>query len=211
MSDTRPPDDGRPGGGEPEPPSEGEFGAGSVEVAELAEACRAYVERAVGIALDYGPDTLPLLDHYVELARRDVAERPELLPLMARVVGAYFGQVACRHLGLFWHVPSADVHTWRLYGRSAYLAVNPVGVAYEALQAGSQHEGPSSQLVVAPEERAPVDRRLLALPLVSDQEYYMLATRLEVLEIAVDALRAEMLQAGTADVEFDAGDYALQP
>jgi hypothetical protein len=42
---------------------------------------------------------------------------------------------------------------------------------------------------------------------VSESEYYLLSTRLEVLEIAIEALRGAMLDNGTADVEFDLSDY----
>src|SRR5687767_15165113 len=37
-------------------------------IQDLADACIRYVERAVGVRLDYTLETLPLLDHYLEHA-----------------------------------------------------------------------------------------------------------------------------------------------
>jgi len=184
---------------------------GQAEIAELSAACRQYVRSSLGIDLDFAPETLPLLDHYVTGTRADIAERPQLRPLMARVIGAYFGEVARRHLGLFWYLPSGDAHTWQVCGRTAFLSINPVGVAYDALSATGEHEGPSSQLRLSPEERELVQRRLENLPAVSEEEYFLLSTRLEILEIATDALRAQMQSTGGGDVEFDIRDYLPDP
>lgn len=199
--------DGGGGGTGPGPFGEGEAAPDSGDLGELAQACELYVERAVGIQLDFTPDTLPVLDHYVRLARPSAVERPELLPLVARVVGAYFGQLICSQLGFFWRRPSPDVHTWQVCGGTAMLAINPVGVAYDALHVSAEHGGPCSQLRVGREERAVVDRRLHTLPPVSEDDYFTLSTRWEVLEIAIEALRAEMLRQGLADVRFELEDY----
>jgi hypothetical protein len=195
---------------DPGPDGAGTFALAPAEISELVDVCRQYVQRAVGVELDLTPETLPVLDHYVRVSRQHVEQRPQLLVLMARVVGGYFGEVARRHLGLFWHVPSADMHEWQLYGRSVLLAISPIGVAYDALHGSGEHDGPSSSLCLTPEERELVDRRLASLPPVPEEEYYLLSTRLEVVEIAVEALRAQMLQDGTADVEFAASDYESQ-
>ena len=48
-----------------------------MRVQELADACVRYVRAAVGVELDYQPETLPALDHYVSSRRQEVAERPE--------------------------------------------------------------------------------------------------------------------------------------
>jgi hypothetical protein len=194
-------------GPDPGPGGAGSYALAPPEITELVDACRQYVQRAVGVELDLTPETLPVLDHYVRLSRQHLEQRPELRALMARVVGGYFGEVARRHLGLFWHVPSADMHEWQLYGRSVLLAISPIGVAYDALHGSGEHDGPASSLCLTPEDRELVDRRLASLPPVPEDEYYLLSTRLEVVEIAADALRAQMLQDGTADVEFEASDY----
>jgi len=204
-------DGGASDGSGPGPFSEGEAPPDSDDLGELAQACERYVERAVGIQLDSTPDTLPVLDHYVRLARASVDERPELLPVVARVVAAYFGHLICSQLGFFWRRPSPDVHTWQLCGGTAMLAINPVGVAYDALHVSAEHDGPSSQLRVGREERAAVDRRLHALPPVAEEDYFTLSTRWEVLEVAIEALRGEMLREGLSDVRFELDDYAADP
>jgi hypothetical protein len=180
-------------------------------IGELALICTQYVHRAIGVELDLCPETLPVLDHYVDQVRRDASERPELVGLIAPVVGAYFGEVARRHLDLFWRLPSADAQTWQLCGRSVFLALSPIGVAYDVLCWSTEHAGPSSELRLAPDERELVDQRLANLPSVTEKEYFMLATRLEAIEITSEALRAQMLRAGSADIEFDRRDYELDP
>lgn len=180
----------------------------SVSVADLAAAASEYVERAVGVEVDYTPETLPLVDHYVTIARGQIADRPPLLELVARALGAYFGEVMRRHLGGFWHVPSDDAHEWLLCLEHVLLAVNPVGVAYDVLFRGQSHDGPTAELLLAREEREAVRQRLAALPEVDEGEYYMLATRLEVIEIAVAALLGDR-DTGTADVTFDREDYRV--
>ena len=175
-------------------------------IADLAAAACQYVERAVGVGVDFTPETLPIVDHYVVLARHEVEERPELLPLIARALGAYFGQIVVRELGGFWHVPSEDEHRWQVCLRRVLLAFNPVGIAHEVLVQGSA-KGPPAAILVAPEERAAVFARLDSLPPVDEAEYFMLATRFEGLEIAVAALSESRVEA-TADVEFDWEDYS---
>ena len=132
------------------------------EVAELVEACREYVRRAIGMELDYSPETLPLVDHYIDLVRTSLDERPELQPLVVRAVGAYFGEVIRRQLPAFWRIPSADTHEWRLCARPVFLSLSPFGVAYDAVYQSAEHDGPSAQLRMAPEEREVVDRRIFS-------------------------------------------------
>jgi hypothetical protein len=177
------------------------------EIEELAENCRQYVLQATGVELDYTPDTLSVVDHYVTQARASLDQRPELEPLIVRAVGAYFGEVVRRTVPSFWVLATQDVHDWWLCVKTAYLSFNPIGVAYDALSGGTAHDGPSSELKVSPAEREIVAQRLEELPDVSEQEYFLLTTRLEVIEVAVMALRLEMQQQGTADVLFTESDY----
>jgi hypothetical protein len=179
-------------------------------IAELAEVCRDYVGRATGFELDSSPDTLPVLDHYVGAAREAIAERPDLVPLLARAIGAYFGEILRRVVPAFWLCPSADAHEWRLCCRTAFLSINPVGVAYDALFGGTEHDGPSSELAVSRDEREVVEQRLEQLPPVAEEEYYLFTTRFEVVEAVFEALRLQMEQAGLADVTFDTEDYATR-
>lgn len=177
------------------------------EIEELAESCRQYVLHSTGIELDFTQDTLSVLDHYLASSRESIVERPELEPLIARAAGAYFGELVRRTLPSFWLLPTADIHDWRVCAREVFLAFNPIGVAYDALADGVDHDGPSSELSIAPEERDVVAQRLEELPEVPETEYYLLSTRLEVIEAAAMALRLEMERGGVADVSFDESDY----
>ena len=71
-------------------------------IQDLANACVRFVERSVGIALDYTPETLPILDHYLRGVR--ATSRDEITNLVAPAAGAYFGEVVRRQLGpAQWH------------------------------------------------------------------------------------------------------------
>jgi hypothetical protein len=83
-------------------------------IEELSEACRQYVLSAVGVELDYTPETLPVLDQYLSMARADMAERPELTPLVIRAAGAYFGRMVADLCGGFWLGAVAGVERGRV-------------------------------------------------------------------------------------------------
>lgn len=182
------------------------------EVRELSASCEQHVRDAVGLPLDGTIETLPILDHYVRLSSDAIRERPELLPLLARTVGAYFGQVVADTFGGFWLLPQADAQTWYVCLRGVYLALNPIGMAHAALTWGLDPEhatsGPPSELHLAPQDREWIERRLGALPPVREQDFFALTTRVEALEIAVAALGERMAAAGLADSTFDDDDYA---
>lgn len=177
------------------------------EIGDLVEACGEYVRRALGMELDLSPETLPVLDHYLSLVRATTEDRPELEPLVTRAVGAYFGELVRRRVGGFWMVPDADAHHWLVCATPVYLSFNPVGVAYDALTGRSEHDGPSAELRLAPEDREPVEQRLAALPPMSEDDYFLLSTRLEAIDIAVDTLRGQMMAGGQEDVTFEPADY----
>lgn len=179
-------------------------------VRELCAACAAYVLGALHVPLDFEPETLPLVDHYLSLARAELEARPELAPLVARAAGAYFGEVVRYKFGGTWDIPSDNVHDWRVCLRPVFLHLNPVGAAYDALYGNEQHDGPRSPLRVAPEYRAEVELRLGAVPPISEDEYYLLSTRLEGIEVAAVALKARMSADGYEDVEYEVEDYRAE-
>lgn len=179
------------------------------ELRDLVASCIDYVRTAIGTEPDLSPETLPLVDHYLLGARESVRERPQVMPLIARAVGAYFGEVARRHLDVFW-VIGPDERAWRLCGTRAFFSFNPVGMAYRALVGSDEHPGPGGEVRLADDEREWVELRLAQLPSVDDDEFGMLSTRLEVLEIVQDELRARMKAGGVDDVVFEAEDYAAE-
>ena len=64
------------------------------EVRDLAEACIRFVREALGLELDYTPETLPVLDHY--LKERAVKAQPEVQELIAPAAGATGTAAAAR-------------------------------------------------------------------------------------------------------------------
>src|SRR5579862_508162 len=99
--------------GEGEPPPQ--------RVLDLAEACVRFVQRALGVALDYEPETLPLLDHYVGEGRTAAAPRPEAAALVAHAAGAYFGEVVRRRYPSWWRAEGEDPAGWRIELEPVYL------------------------------------------------------------------------------------------
>jgi hypothetical protein len=179
-------------------------------VAELVTVCLEYVRRALGFELDFTSDTLPVLDHYVSTVRDARAERPELVPLVARATGAYFGEVVRAWIPGFWRLPSGNVHDWQLCSRVCFLHFNPIGVAYDALFGEAEHDGPRSMLRCAAEDREFLERRLAALPPVSADQYNLFTTRFEVVEVANEALRARLDEQGYEGTELSEEDYAQE-
>lgn len=176
-------------------------------IPELATACLDYVRNALGFSLDFTPETLPVLDHYATTVRASLAERPELLPLVARATGAYFGEVVRGVIPGFWRLPSGNLHDWQLCFRRTFLWVNPFGIAYDALSAGTEHDGPRSLLRCTPQDREFLERRLSTLPPVPEDQYYLFTTRLEVIEVASEALAARQEEQGYGEVELGEDDY----
>jgi hypothetical protein len=177
-------------------------------VAEATSACLDYVRRATGIMLDFRPETLSVLDHYAATVRDELDEKPELGPLVARAMGAYFGEVLRARFPGFWRVPSANVHDWQYCLRVVFLWINPIGVGYDALHGNDDHEGPRSLLRTAPEDRDFLKARLEAIPPVPEDEYYLFTTRFEVIEACIETLAARLEQSGYGGSEFAEEDYA---
>ncbi len=188
-------------------------------VEDLAEGCVRFVERALGVRLDYRPETLPLLDHYLEQARRATSERVEALPVVAHMAGVYFGEVIRRRYPSWWRMDGDDPTYWQIQFESVYLAFSPVLFVREALTRDHAPEaardvaddplsGDPAALELEEQDREAVATRLAELPQVSEDEYYAPSTRLEVIDIAVDAIRSRRLAAGEeVDSVLDPADY----
>jgi hypothetical protein len=175
-------------------------------VAELAAACVRFVATRYNAALDFTPETLSFVDHWLREARADLAERPEAAQLVQAAAGAYLGEVIRRTFGGFWDVegPHGD---WRLMLERVYCAFNPIGMAREALLLETA-EGWHAHFELDPGEAEAMEQRLAALPPASDEEYYAPSTRFDVVSILFEALRAGMRGRGLSDVRFTLEDYA---
>jgi hypothetical protein len=179
-------------------------------ITDLVRACLTYVKRSLGTDLDFTPETLPLLDHYLSEVREELAEKPELAELTAQAAGAYFGEVLRRQMRGFWRLPTGNLHDYQVCSSVAFVSINPFGVAYDALHDGTEHQGPRSNLRVAPEDVGYVSARLATVPEVPEDQYYLLTTRIEAVEITVEALRARLDEEGYSELEYTLEDYEAE-
>ena len=151
----------------------------------LAEECAADVLDLLEVEPDFTADTLPLVDHYCKGLDRD----PEVLERASRTVGAYFGEVVRRRFGCRWHVSPEGSLLWRLEFERCFLYFNPVGVALELLFEG-EIPGSNATFVTWPAATEALVPLLDRMPPVSEQDFFNLSTRFEVLETVVDFLMA---------------------
>jgi hypothetical protein len=190
---------------------EGEAGAqvgegeAPANVAELAAACARFVHAKYKVPLDGTSDTLSLLDQYVRDGRGEIAVRPEAGELLTASVGAYLGEVMRRVFGATWFAVG-DHDGWRLDMKHVYLTFNPLGMAREALLL-EPADGWHAHLETDEAEKDLLEQRLAALPEVPTDEFYLPSTRFDVVELAVEALRAKMIADGHGDVTFGPEDY----
>src|SRR5262249_12854897 len=138
---------------------------------DLAERAVEFVRRALGIVLDYTPETLPLLDHYLRAVPR---AQGETVALIAAAAGAYFGEVARRALDGEWEQTEEDATEWTLV-LAGGLRVVPGVLATEAILV--EDTGPPSYDVPAP-DRPAVESALDARGAVTEGGYYALSGRL---------------------------------
>lgn len=155
-------------------------------VRELARACENFVHKALTLPLDYSQDTLPILDHYLQLARDGAVE---LHRLVGAAAGAYFGEVLRQHFSARWaHVHTVDnADEWRLEFTQVFLWLNPVLLAREALALDDVVEGGAGFHVLRAEQDA-LTSALQSLGTVDSEEFYQLSTRYDVLSSVVDRL-----------------------
>ncbi|MGB5811220.1 MAG: hypothetical protein WBG86_11855 [Polyangiales bacterium] len=154
-------------------------------VIDLAVACVTSVKNATQIELDMTQDTLPVLDHYAEMAK---SPPDEVTSLLAPMCGAYFGELVRRELGDGqWADLDQDHEYWRLTFEANSLSFNPVGLALEVLMRG-EAEGWGGHLEMAPSDRATVQRALSVYGEVPDEDFYRFAVRFEGIEQAYRGL-----------------------
>jgi hypothetical protein len=204
------------------------------QVRELADACVRFVERSVGVKLDYEPETLSILDHYLAGARAHLAgtspaasaeavpaeavpaeamlaeavlaephagpgpgrsTRAETGALVAAAAGAYFGEVVRRRHPSWWRVEGDDPAAWRIELEPVFLSFSPVEIVSDALAREGSIET-SAWMELEEEDQQAVAARLADLPPVDDAAYHAPTTWLEVIDIAVDAIRAHRLGKG---------------
>jgi hypothetical protein len=92
----------------------------------------------------------------------------------------------------------------------AFVSINPFGVAYDALFRGTDHDGPRSNLKLAPEDHGYIAARLATVPEVPEDQFFLLTTRIEAIEITVEALRARLEEEGYSEMEYTPEDYEAE-
>jgi hypothetical protein len=157
-------------------------------VREYAEQAVAYVRRALGVALEYDSDTLPLLDHYL---RSVPDEQPATVQLVIATSGAYFGEVVRRRLGGRWEV-SGEEATWRVVLPTG-LNFSPTGFVASAI-AQADLDDLDSEIDAPPRMRPYVQQALARMGEVSVEDYYSLCGRLDTLEHVHEVLVAVAAQ-----------------
>jgi hypothetical protein len=158
-------------------------------VHELAEKAVDFVQRALGLTLDYTLETLPLLDHYLRQVPRD---QPDTVRLVGATAGAYVGEVARRALGGEWDDVDGVPSEWRMT-LAGGVRISPAGLATLAvLQADT--EGVDGEIDVPARAREAVEDALTARGSVAEDEYYSLSGRLEVLMLVCDVVAASAIR-----------------
>jgi hypothetical protein len=169
-------------------------------IEQLAERCLVHVKNRFGFELDFTPDTLGVVDHFLEEVVIEEAggnrppsahrRRSHLIHLLAPTVGAYFGEVMRGYRKCRWRIPSEDPREWLLEFEQFFLRFNPAGAAAEALFQAPVEEW-SGSLVAAPGQVVALHERLAAAPPLPEDQFFSLATRFEVLQIVDDWLRQQ--------------------
>jgi hypothetical protein len=156
-----------------------------IHILDLAAACVRFVERAIGLPLDFTPDTLPVLDHYLRTAKNSSTD--EIMNLVVPAAGAYFGEVVRRELGpARWHWDE-DASQVRLEFERCFLSFNPMGSAIEAVHSAAG-SGFGAHFTLLREEEAAVEASLSRMGDIREEDFYRLAVRFETLEQIVGLL-----------------------
>jgi len=170
-------------------------------IREYADQAVAYVRSALGVALEYDSDTLPLLDHYI---RSVPDEQRATVKLVIATSGAYFGEVVRRRLGGRWEA-SGDEDDWRVVLPTG-LNFSPTGFVASAI-AQADLDDLDSELDAPARMRPYVQQALQRMGEVSVEDYYSLCGRLDTLEHVHEVLVAVAAQMmGNASDDDDAPD-----
>jgi hypothetical protein len=171
-------------------------------VREYADQAVAYVQRSLGIKLEYDSNTLPVLDHYLRTVPED---QPAALKLVVATSGAYFGEVVRQLLGGRWEIGNEDAD-WRIVLPTG-IHFSPAGFVAAAI-AKADLDDLDSEIAAPPRMLPYVQQALSRMGEVTIEEYYSLCGRLDTLEHVHEILVAVAAQMmGTIDDE-DGSDEA---
>ena len=171
------------------------------EITALASRCVTHVFNRTGVSLDFQSETLSVLDFFIQDVLKEEGggvvpavgdhRRSEMMHLFAPTIGAYFGEVVRRMFPCRWRMSSDNPMKWAIEFEFVPLRFSPVGAAAEAIVEVDGREL-GCGLRTDREQTDSLIERLEAAPPVPEEEFFTLTTRLEVLQIAVDWLRARL-------------------
>jgi hypothetical protein len=172
-------------------------------VREYAEQAVEYVRRALGVALEYDSNTLPLLDHYL---RTVPGEQTATLELVISTAGAYFGEVVRRSIGGRWEAGGKE-SDWRMVLPTG-LSFSPMGIVASAI-AQADLDDLDSEFEAPPRMKPYVQSELERMGEVSVEDYYSLCGRLDTLEHLHEVLVAVAAQmiGGAEDPEAEGAPH----
>lgn len=200
------------------------------EIVELADACVRFVHRVTNVTLDYTLETLPVLDHYIRDAAGAAADRDEARDVVILAAGAYFGELVRRRYACWWRLEQGLPFA-RIEFATMFLAFSPMDMARDAVRHHTVKPPPepvSAKDIVVSKEDPPededksrdasgfeldeddqerVEARLAELPAATVDEFYAPSTRLEVLDIVVDAIRSKRLAEQDPELALEPADY----
>ena len=188
--------------------------ASPTEIVDLAASCVRFVQRSTGVALDGTPETLPLLDHYLRTGASAAASREEARDVVVLAAGAYVGEIVRRAHASWWRLDDG-IGEARIELRDVFLAFSPMQMVRDALdayaappdEAEGDRDADAAAFELDDADRPDVEARLAELPAVTREEYYAPSTRVEVLDIAVDAIRSRRLAQGDPELSLEPPDY----
>ena len=185
-------------------------------VEALANRCVTHIKNRTGIALDYRNETLSLLDFFIQQVLKEEGSgelppvgdhrRAEMMHLFAPTIGAYFGEMVRHEFPCRWRLASIDPKDWMIEFEHVPLRLSPVGAAAEAIVENEIDEW-GCNLATGRDETDALHERLAAAPPVAETEFFTLSTRFEVIQIAVDYLRARISKEAGAPQYLSSEDY----
>ncbi len=186
-------------------------------VAILAERCFHHVKSRFELELDFKSETLSVLDYFIQDLLNEEGDGSPLSPdderrapmihLLAPTIGAYFGEVLYRVFPCRWRLFTEEPEDWLLEFEHVPLRFNPIGAAAEAL-AGQNVDTWNGAIATAPEEAEALSERLAAAPPIPEDQFFMLTTRFEVLQIAESWLSLRQMKDNQSEpLFFSRDDY----
>jgi hypothetical protein len=177
------------------------------EVEDLVRLAQRSVAEVIGVEPDLTPETLPLVDEYLRQLPVDISD--EVLDLVLSSVGCYFGEVVRRKLHGRWITSGFAPETWRVELINCFLHFHPVGMAGEVYE-GAETDEHDGGFATMDELWDGLEQMLAQAAPVTEEEYYSLAGRIDILQLAADWLVGRTLATGKQPRSFSAEEYRLR-